>query len=109
MPGAISEVVVFGSVLPAKDRSAVERKLMKEHGLALPSEARDAERQRHRQASAMVSERAPGRLWPSIPLRYLARHKEVSWTHEHPVTGEPVRPKRIGVKECAESSSWDDA
>ena len=95
-------------MLPAADRARVERKLMRDHGVALPSAERDQERERARQAHAMISERAPGQEWPSCPLRYLVRHKEVSWTAFHPVTGENMRPKRIGVRETAESSGWDD-
>mmetsp|Transcript_3509 Transcript_3509/g.8188 ORF Transcript_3509/g.8188 Transcript_3509/m.8188 type:complete len:214 (+) Transcript_3509:150-791(+) len=108
IPGAISELVVFGSVLPEADRQAVERSLMKRHGIALPSADRERERRLVAQAHAMVSERAPGRRWEPCPLRFLARCNDVSWSIAHPVTGEKIRPKRIGVRETAESSGWDD-
>jgi hypothetical protein len=56
----------------------------------------------------MITERAPGRLHPQIPLRYLVNHPEVRWTLEHAVTGDKIRPKRIGVRETDVSSGWDD-
>jgi hypothetical protein len=108
-PGAIAEVVVFGSSLPAADRARLERKLMRDHGIAFPSAERDSERARQRQAHAMLLERPPGRPWSDpCPLRFLARHPDVSWALTNPVTGEPIHPKRIGVRESAEVSSWED-
>lgn len=56
----------------------------------------------------MISERAPGREHPPCALRYLTRHPDVRWTLEHPVTGDKIRPKRIGVRETDVSSGWDD-
>lgn len=60
------------------------------------------------QAHSMISERAPGREHPPCALRYLTRHPDVRWTLEHPVTGDKIRPKRIGVRETDVSSGWDD-
>jgi len=45
----MADLLVFGSVLPAADRLRVERKLMTDHGIALPTLARDKERALHNQ------------------------------------------------------------
>ena len=108
LPGVMAELAVFGCVLNPADRRRVERKLMLDHGIELPSAAREVERARHAQAHAMISERAPGRAHPQIGLRYLTRHNDVRWTIAHPVTGAKIRPKRIGVRETDVSSGWDD-
>ena len=109
IPGVLAEMLVFGSVLPAADRVRVERQLMTKHGIELPSLERDRERALEQQANAMLMERAPGRRQRTpCPLRYLARHNEMSWSQVHPVTGERIRPKRIGVRETAESSDWGE-
>jgi hypothetical protein len=104
----IAELVVFGSTLKDEDRKRVERKLMQDHGIQLPTKARDEERAKLLQAHSMLMERAPGKKHPPCPLKYLARHNDVSWSMQHPVTGDKIRPKRIGVRETAESSGWDD-
>jgi hypothetical protein len=108
IPGVLAEMLVFGSVLPAADRVRVERQLMTKHGIELPSLERDRERALEQQANAMLMERAPGRRRKPCPLRYLARHHEMRWSKTHPVTGQKVRPKRIGVRETAESSDWGE-
>lgn len=106
-PGVIAEIAVFGSVLPPSDRLWIERDLMTRHGITLPSPYRESERAKERQAHCMLTERAPGRKRPLCPLRYLTRHPNVAWSYGHPITGKKMRPKRIGVRESAESSAWE--
>mmetsp|Transcript_22877 Transcript_22877/g.26901 ORF Transcript_22877/g.26901 Transcript_22877/m.26901 type:complete len:409 (+) Transcript_22877:153-1379(+) len=108
IPGVIGELIIFGSILPAEDRRRIERKLMIDHHIELPTQEREEDRARYAQAHRMLMERAPGRKHKQIPLRYLARHNDVSWSIQHPVTGDKIRPKRIGVRETAESSGWED-
>jgi hypothetical protein len=50
----MAELVVFGSVLPAADRERVERKLMADHGIALPTPTRDKERALNNQVRTLA-------------------------------------------------------
>ena len=82
--------------------------LQRDHGIDLPSNARDLERARAAQAHAMITSPPSGRPYKQLPLRYLTRHNDVRWQIPHPVTGDKIRPKRIGVRETDVSSGWDD-
>jgi len=106
IPGVIAEVLVFGSILPDDDRKRIEVSLMLQHRIDLPSPRRERERNLRRRANAMLAERAPGKIHTPCPLRYLTQHHAVSWSVPHPISGEILRPKRIGARETAESSDW---
>lgn len=106
LPGVIAEMALFGTVLPDSDRRRIEYRLMRRHGIAVPSAEREKKRMLEKRANTMLLERAPGRRHSRCPLKYLARHNLVSWAIQHPITGAKVRPKRIGVRETAESSDW---
>ena len=80
----------------------------RDHGIDLPSSARDLERARTAQAHAIITSPPSGRAYKQVPLRYLTRHNDVRWQIPHPVTGDKIRPKRIGVRETDVSSGWDD-
>jgi hypothetical protein len=41
-----------------------------------------------------------------LPLRYLARLRQVAWKQINPVTGEAMTVQRIGSKAANDSSEW---
>ena len=53
----IAELAVFGTVLDVEDRVRMEMQLMQRHGIDPPTDKRDEERRRERQAQAMLTER----------------------------------------------------
>jgi hypothetical protein len=50
---------------------------------------------------------AGGRAGHNVPLRYLARHRNVAWKQTDPVTGQAKRIQRIGCRYDAESSDFE--
>lgn len=106
LPGVIAELALFGTALNQRDRRRIEHHLMRRHGIPVPSPEREEQRKLEKRAHTMLLQRAPGPVHEACPLKYLARHNLVSWAIEHPITGAKVRPKRIGVRETAESSDW---
>jgi hypothetical protein len=125
--GAIAELAVFQGRLALDDIQAVEKKLMKKHGLVTPHDRSCSdsngssislwkENDFARQAHALfflpetedgitnLPSSSPPR--PSqIPLRFLSQHRSVAWKQINPVTGEPIHVHRIGCKPGAASSS----
>jgi hypothetical protein len=109
--GAMAELAVFKGRLDTEDIETVERKLMTKHGIAPPEiSGKDlAEEDSYsRLAHAMLSHAPYHKVFATgskrVPLRYMVKHRTVSWKQTNPVTGEAIRVQRIGSK-CGDSSS----
>jgi hypothetical protein len=119
--GAISEIACFKGRLDEQDIQTMESYLMGKHGIEVPHRqhheiALDDEYARKAQALIAKSwvnygisnnnnDRAVD-LHP-VPLRYLARLRQVAWQQINPVTGEVIVVSRIGSRAAAnESSEW---
>jgi len=111
--GAIAELVVFKGKLDQRDIELLEHRLMTKYGIPspiLPESERVEENRYFRLAHAMLSHPPGHKLFLTsqqrIPLRYMTKHRMVSWRQTNPVTGEPVRVQRIGSKFGESSSEW---
>jgi len=111
--GAIAELAVFKGKLDALDIGVMERRLMTKYGIpspTLPEHERADENHYYRLAHAMLSHPPGHKLFlqssQRIPLKYLAKHRLVSWRQTNPVTGEPISVQRIGCKQGESSSDW---
>lgn len=111
--GAIAELAVFKGKFDDRDIEVMEQRLMTKYGIPspnLPESERTEEDRYYRLAHALLSH-PPGhkllqRTHDRIPLRYMTKHRMVSWRQTNPVTGEPVRVQRIGSKFGESSSDW---
>ncbi len=111
--GAIAELAVFKGKFDQRDIEVMERRLMTKYGIPsaeVPESERTEENRYHRVAHAMLSNPPGHKLFLTsqqrIPLRYMTKHRMVSWRQTNPVTGEPVRVQRIGSKFGESSSDW---
>jgi len=107
--GAIAEVAVFSGRLHEDDMACIEDAMMKRHRLERSADANDDELMRRSDSLIL--------LWPrvgktdeiyqtNIPLRFLTRHRNVSWAQTHPVTGDKVSIQRIGTRNSGSTSEW---
>ena len=113
--GAMAELAVFKGALPIADIEAIESRLMKKHGIPLPQLSPtelSTEDKNLRMAHAMLSHPPRHMAFSSsltrIPLRYMTKHRLVSWRQNNVVTGDPIQVSRIGSKFATgdSSSEW---
>jgi hypothetical protein len=111
--GAMAELAVFKGKFAPQDIELMERRLMTKYGIpspTLPEHERAEENRFERLAHAMLSQPPGHKLFlessQRIPLRYMAKHRLVSWRQTNPVTGEPIQVERIGCKFGESSSDW---
>jgi hypothetical protein len=86
---------------------------MTKHGIpspVLPDADIAVEDQYSRLAHAMLSHPPYHSVFAKgetrVPLRYMVKHRMVSWKQANPVTGEAIRVQRIGSKFGDSSSDW---
>eukprot|EP00980_Cylindrotheca_fusiformis_P025338 scaffold13478_cov132-Cylindrotheca_fusiformis.AAC.31 len=111
--GAISELAVFKGKLGTDDIEAMESYLMKKHGIpssTLPESELLKDDNYWRLAHAMLSHPPRHKVFANgamnVPLRYMTKHRSVSWKQINPVTGERIKVSRIGTKSTESSSDW---
>jgi hypothetical protein len=111
--GAMAELAVFKGRLDETDIGVLERYLMTKHGIpspVLPDADIAVEDQYSRLAHAMLSHPPYHSVFAKgltrVPLRYMTKHRMVSWKQANPVTGEAIRVQRIGSKFGDSSSDW---
>ncbi|KAL3913479.1 MAG: hypothetical protein SGILL_006472, partial [Bacillariaceae sp.] len=114
--GAMAELAVFKGRLDERDIEAVETHLMSKHGIDHPNRPQheivredDCMRMAH-SLLAQPWERSNSYDLPvhsrGVPLRYVAKLRQVAWKQINPVTGEAMVVQRIGSKAANDSSDW---
>jgi hypothetical protein len=109
--GAISELAVFKGRLPLEDIEALERHLMKKHGISRVVPGTELllrqEDDWRRETRALVEQTGPdGFDTGGIPLRVVAKYHGVAWHRTSVVTGESISVGRIGSRVSNGSSDW---
>jgi hypothetical protein len=112
--GSIAELIVFQGRLPIPDIEALERKLMKQHGIlptppGLEHDLVQQEDEWKRDSRALIEQPAPYDLIvipEGVPLRAVTNDPSVSWNRYNAVTGERMTVSRIGCRSNQDSSDW---
>lgn len=111
--GAMAELAVFKGIFEQDDMETVESHLMRKHGIEYPqgsSEQFHVDDEMTRLALYSLSQGIANNETTDsdtirIPLRYLARLRQVSWKPINAVTGTPVTVNRIGTIQTGAESS----
>jgi hypothetical protein len=120
--GAIAEVAVFSGRLPHEDITAMEHHLMRKHDIVQEQQQQqhpssknsrnDDKSKWDREAHALLQVDDPAvhqngsGFEGHVPLRYLARHRNVAWSQTDPITGKTLPIKRIGCRMEGDSSDF---
>eukprot|EP00522_Entomoneis_paludosa_P007742 CAMPEP_0172441902 /NCGR_PEP_ID=MMETSP1065-20121228/2416_1 /TAXON_ID=265537 /ORGANISM="Amphiprora paludosa, Strain CCMP125" /LENGTH=678 /DNA_ID=CAMNT_0013191517 /DNA_START=99 /DNA_END=2132 /DNA_ORIENTATION=- len=108
--GAIAEVAIFHGCLGQSDIQMLERRLMKKHRIPKPGpdfvEANEMERRAQNLYCQGMGYKDASAADETIPLRYLAQHRNVAWKQHDPVTGQSRRIEKIGARRSTGSSDW---
>ena len=116
--GAMTEFAVFKGKLDDIDIETLELQLMDKHGISRPDRPQSEialDDEYNRLAHSLLVEpwiyeakmNTEGPVLPHpVPLRYLARLRQVAWKQFNPVTGEAMTVQRIGSKAANDSSEW---
>ena len=111
--GAIAELALFKGRLDMADILAIEKDLMRRHGIETPELESNlilAEDVFFKRAHAMLSHPPRHKIFGdgamSVPLRYMTKHRSVAWKQANPVTGDKIQVSRIGTKSTESSSDW---
>jgi hypothetical protein len=119
--GSVAEVAVFGGRLDLADIQHLEQRAMRRYGINPAGRdtgslaGLDVARRKHWQytrwaALALMDDEDAVTVAPPsrIPLSYLSRHVSLAWQYRHAVTGQMVRPRRLGTRKPIDNGDDND-